>query len=136
MGCEISNKSPGYLRHQGSPAGLQCHIQPTPLGVAAITAIARPVSQPPNADLQGRRRETPRTQHTRASICNPSQTSRYGEIPFLSSSTISAASSVLLASKSYRLLSVALYTTSYFWFVVRNTHDLDIRYMSTSMNLP
>ena len=39
-------------------------------------------------------------------------TSRYGEIPFLSSATISAASSAPRVSKSYRFVSVALYTTS------------------------
>lgn len=47
-------------------------------------------------------------------VVTSAYTSRYGEIPFLSSSTISVASSALRASKSYRLLSVALYTTSYF----------------------
>lgn len=45
-------------------------------------------------------------------------TSRYGEMPFFSSCTISAASSAPRASKSYLLLSVALYTTSYSEHVV------------------
>ena len=36
------------------------------------------------------------------------QTSRYGEMPFFNSWTISAAYSALLVTKSYRLLSVAL----------------------------
>lgn len=40
------------------------------------------------------------------------QTLWYGEIPFLISNTISAASSALFASKSYLLVSVDLYTTT------------------------